>query len=194
MGCLVNFFELSSVDWTQAATIAIAITALGLSVWEGVQNRMHNRLSVRPILSMYTHTDLDTLSFHSTIQNNGLGPAIISSYRIFLDGKELQEAKEDPADTLKSCLKIAFNLPEECFQHYRSGGFKSGYAIKPDSSFTLAKVIFKSVSGIDEALLEQAGKRVNIVVEYNDIYGKPCGEVDTHREGDTALPTRETAE
>ena len=69
-------------DWSP---IIIALCALSLSIDQGIRNREHDRLTVRP----YVH-----INFEDTVEsgaiwkltNSGLGPAIIKSFQILVDG------------------------------------------------------------------------------------------------------------
>lgn len=70
-----------SRNYSEIATISIAIFALIVSVWEGIETRQFYRLSVKPhldIVRSYSGIGEKGLS----IENNGLGPAIIKKINI----------------------------------------------------------------------------------------------------------------
>ena len=69
-----------------------AVCALGLSIWEGTQSRRHDRLSVRPLLS-FNHEKLPD-GRALLVKNNGLGPAILERFQIFVNGSPVNELQE----------------------------------------------------------------------------------------------------
>ena len=67
------------------ATVALA--ALTLTVIEIYFSRRHNKLSVIPHLDLHQDTAKDTNTITSHIENNGIGPAKITSYEVRFDGQ-----------------------------------------------------------------------------------------------------------
>ena len=69
-------------------TVLVAVTAIGLSIWEGRENRLHNRLSVLPNLERIEasarggYTD-STYSLKYALYNSGLGPAVLQDVVVF---------------------------------------------------------------------------------------------------------------
>lgn len=74
-------------------TLLVALAAIGLTVWEGLENRRHNRLSVQPRLaaSIQAGRSGEGEYVRLAVENNGLGPAVISSFRVFLDGRVVDD-------------------------------------------------------------------------------------------------------
>ena len=80
-------------------SVFIALTALIVSVWQGYETRKHNRLTVKPILnftknynSTYDIIGTDTVvtrKYQLVLSNNGTGPAIVKSFKLYFDGEEL---------------------------------------------------------------------------------------------------------
>lgn len=77
--------------WTTESVTALgavftAFVALAVGVWDNVESRRHNRLSVVPHVSLTTTLNTSqTDSAHVgllTVRNEGVGPAIIRSVRI----------------------------------------------------------------------------------------------------------------
>lgn len=66
------------------AALAVALAAVGVSVWEGMANREQNRLAVRPSLVIHLY-NLEGSPFRMVLQNNGLGPAVIRGLRLVVD-------------------------------------------------------------------------------------------------------------
>lgn len=69
-------------------TLVIALAAIGLALWEGIENRRHNRLTVQPRLGAAINTGRDTAGefVKMEIESTGLGPAVIKTFRIYFDG------------------------------------------------------------------------------------------------------------
>jgi hypothetical protein len=85
---LKYFNSFDSATKISLSSVSLAIAALFISVWNVVTFRRHNRLSVRPSLSILkriwqTHPQVSII-----ITNNGLGPAFIKRIIIRIDGKE----------------------------------------------------------------------------------------------------------
>ena len=71
--------------WVGIVAAFIAACSAGVAVYFGQQTQQHNRLSVRPDLTMSFDYDDTGAGFH--MSNKGLGPAVIGSFQIFVDNK-----------------------------------------------------------------------------------------------------------
>lgn len=80
------------------AAVAIAVVAVGVSVWEGASNRRHNRLAVRPLLAFVYRQDETNLGF--CLRNVGGGPAVLTFYRITIASSDTTVDMLDDADSL----------------------------------------------------------------------------------------------
>ncbi|MEW8293610.1 MAG: hypothetical protein AB2651_22050 [Candidatus Thiodiazotropha sp.] len=70
----------------------IALSATGVSIWQGYLNRRHFRLSVKPHLTVHWKNFSDEpVSF--TLTNNGLGPAVIKSFILEVEGNLFEKEK-----------------------------------------------------------------------------------------------------
>lgn len=68
------------------ASIAIALSALAVAIWQGILMRRHNRLSLRPHLTFRQMMSEANPQFSLELLNNGIGPAIIKDFQVLLDG------------------------------------------------------------------------------------------------------------
>jgi len=89
---------------TAAAATITAVAALAVAVWDNVQSRAYNRLSVRPLLVLdaerNTSESIDRGEL--TISNQGVGPAIVRRVRIrYVPIGSDGAAVASPADTLE---------------------------------------------------------------------------------------------
>ncbi len=79
-------------------TIIVAVAAIALSIWEGVENRRHNRLSVLPHLERaglnLNEDSVYTMRF--AVENTGLGPAVLQNFLVFHDGEKVFDSAAQP--------------------------------------------------------------------------------------------------
>lgn len=111
--------KLEPSDWISIAAVVIALSAMGVAIWQGYLSRKHNILSVRPRLQVH----LDTRNgIVLTLQNQGLGPAIVKGFSITYGGKEIFNPKTDPflkifkaldVDPFEKGFQYEFHLPFE---------------------------------------------------------------------------------
>ncbi len=67
-------------------SLAIAVCALGLSLWQGYQQRVQNHVAVEPRINAYFKLDGRTDQNGLYVFNNGLGPAYIESLEVTVAG------------------------------------------------------------------------------------------------------------
>ena len=93
-------------DFIASAALVVAILAMTATFWQAHVARAHNRVSVRP------HLDWGTGKYPDTpvilyLFNNGLGPAIIDSLTLTLDGKRFPiENFELPPEIYDEAMKV----------------------------------------------------------------------------------------
>ena len=69
----------SAARWfAHAAPGLVAPAAIGLALWEGYENRQHNRISVVPKLDGVRDVDMTAQSFELALLSRGLGPAVVT--------------------------------------------------------------------------------------------------------------------
>lgn len=72
--------------------ILVAIAAIAVSIWQGMETRKHNRLSVKPKLQFIFRADPQG-DASIILTNDGLGPATIKNFDILLDGKPVSDSR-----------------------------------------------------------------------------------------------------
>ena len=82
---------------TALASVVIALCALGLTLTDSIENRRHNRLSVKPFVSLYSDFDPVHDDAGLVLRNVGLGPAIITDFQLFCDGREYKQRPGGPS-------------------------------------------------------------------------------------------------
>jgi len=137
---------LGSVDLIELAALATAISALGATIWQARIAREHNRLSVRPVLTLHRNE----AEGYIELKNSGFGPALVQEYEVYLSGTQI-----DLSD-MSDVLPVEFIAPE----------IKVGAAIAAGASIMLVRVITPHASCVEPM------QNLNFRVEYQSIYGE----------------------
>lgn len=157
----------NEINWEVVAGIsssAIALCALGLTIWQAYVTRLHNKLSVTPYLTTWTHIELDRFHYTVEILNNGIGPALIKNFQVFLDGHEVPG---EDLEIMQKALKIIF--PN--YNHHANGSYLSeGYMMSPKESRSLVSLQFLGPNFPRKEEIDHANKRVKVLIEYESIY------------------------
>jgi hypothetical protein len=150
-------------DWqviTGISSAAIALCALGLSIWQGVLARKHHRLSFRPHLTTWKSANAETGLYSIEIINNGIGPAIIEEFIVSVDGKRL-------AGNGAEALNILFpNTPYQSDHSF----LDKGYAMAPKERCAFLQVQFLGNPLPSEELVEHAMGRGDMRITYKSFY------------------------
>jgi len=81
------------VDPVAISAAVIALAALAVSIVFSVLSWRHNKLSVRPILRLYVGYYSDSSNPGLWISNAGVGPALVTSFQIFVNGSEVSPGR-----------------------------------------------------------------------------------------------------
>jgi hypothetical protein len=150
-------------DIIATCSAIIAMAALAVSISAGIQNRRHNRLSVRPRLRIDCFTYLKS-PVRVALVNNGTGPAIIRSVSITVDGATVNASDVPVAVAAAKRL----NIP---------GPFDS-YEVGPgDTLRATESVDLLTLAGFPEDIAQRKELRRNLYriefhVTYESIYGE----------------------
>jgi hypothetical protein len=71
--------------------IFISVLALCSSIYSALETRIHDRLSAAPFTSFLYRVDEGADEVGLYYQNTGLGPAVVSSMRVYFDGKRIND-------------------------------------------------------------------------------------------------------
>ena len=137
----------TSLDPVAISSLVIALCAMVATVWQAAIARRHNRLSVRPVLTLYRR-EIEGLIY---VRNNGSGPAIITSYELYSNGKRL------PLDSLDGIFSTVTDVPE----------LTPGVAIAVGESVELVKAVT-----FLEASHTQPMEDLRFRIVYESIYGE----------------------
>ncbi|WP_131826059.1 hypothetical protein [Salinivibrio kushneri] len=154
------------------ASEIIALCALGLTSYQAYISRAHNRLSLKPHLTRFTHRsrqpDHGVLVFE--IMNNGVGPAFINSFEILLDGKRVQN--------LDGALQKALGQRQSNSTVATLG---DDYAMPAGEKREILILAISLSDGEDLSGIEETLKRFDLIVEYQSVYGERA-KLDTRTE------------
>ena len=164
-------------------TILVALAAIGLSIWEGMENRLHNRLSVLPHLerveSSYREGVEDsTYTLKYALYNSGLGPAVLQNVLVYKDSIPIFNAIEsgkyiDFAGVIDELEALPFYV--SIFTQSRRAG-EMLQAGEEHLLMQLETPVLKDNRGLSttQIVREQVLDRYSLVFCYCSIYGDHC--------------------
>lgn len=148
------------------ATVAMitAVAAIVLGVWDSMQNRRHNRLSVAPYLDCsYTMSATrDATAFVIVVSNEGIGPAIVRSVEITMP-ENLGGGSYDEWSTPVAALR------ERGIEVLSYWNFEPGEALGVQNTQELLRARVAQADGAAGLLRYLADIRVTVT--YASIYG-----------------------
>ena len=131
----------------------IAILALAISLWQGFEERRHNRLTVKPLLSFETISHNQTKSIR--LSNNGLGPAIIKGFYVYLDGQKVDADIENPWLQVMNKRGLEGQISQMWYLAETS-------ILKPEQSYIL----------LSWPIEVRQDLQIQVAIEYESIYNK----------------------
>lgn len=131
----------------------IAILALAISLWQGFEERRHNRLTVKPLLNFETISHNQTKSIR--LSNNGLGPAVIKGFYVYLDGQKIDANIENPWSKVMKKRGLEGQISQMWYLAEAS-------ILKPEQSYVLLTW---------PAELRQ-NLQIQVAIEYESIYSQ----------------------
>jgi len=143
-------------------SLFVAACALSLTIWQGIESRNHNRLVVKPRLTIYD----DHSAFGSGLffKNIGLGPAIFRAV-IFKDGDKVLETKEF---TKYLQERIPISLRKHGFYVRRPG---KNQAIEAEGSPCMILGTKDTLEPEEMIMFLEAIKNFYIKIVYESMYG-----------------------
>ncbi|MEN3159466.1 hypothetical protein ABC502_13890 [Alkalimonas sp. NCh-2] len=148
-----------TVNWekyTALSSMLIAVCALVISIWQSYSIQQHNKLSLRPYLEAEFNTSLEGY-WELYINNQGMGPAQVTSLKYKVDGKLYQNRNE---------FLIALGEDPECYSTGNIGRFYK-IADRQIAFRTLNASCYKPLEQMEASL-----SRMQIVLEYQSLYGE----------------------
>lgn len=96
----------TNIDWSDVASLIVAIAAMYIASQSLKQNQRHHRLSVRPWITGHYRTQEDS-ALCLEIENRGLGPAVIKTWEFWHESKPAQKAETARAESLEDVINLA---------------------------------------------------------------------------------------
>ena len=131
--------------------ILVAILALAISIWQGFEERKHNRLSVKPLLNFETVSHNQTKSIR--LSNDGLGPAIIKGFYVYLDGEQLDANIQNPWTKVLEHRNLSGQVSQMWY-------LSASSIFKPEKAYNLLSWPVDSLAQLD----------IRITIDYASIY------------------------
>jgi len=152
---------------------ALAFSAILLATWEGIENRKHNRLSVLPHVETFNDYDMGKYHFNMGIESTGLGPAVISGFYTFFDGKLVYPKKDNAIwITIKEGMLVEGLIP------YQDSGVSLGQFLPPGDRVSLLKISAQEAKFEPKKFRENLG-RIGVLLCYCSVYGDNCSMAKT---------------
>jgi hypothetical protein len=148
----------------RASSTVIALCALGLTVWQAYIARRHNKLSVRPHLTTWIHSDKTNHIYTVDLLNNGVGPAFIKDFKLLVDGHAIVGEGYEPVE---KALKVLFSKYQYTSCHAFVG---PGYGMAANESRQLMAVQFRGTNLPKPEEVDHAIKRARLLINYSSIY------------------------
>jgi hypothetical protein len=168
----------ATMTWEAIAGLSsavIALCAFGITIWQVHITRRHNKLSVTPHLTTWAHSDKVKNMYSVELLNNGIGPALINSFQIQVDGHPIIGEGNEP---MEKALKILF--PQ--YQYSSGQSFLSkGYMMSAKETRNLITIQFYGEKFPTPEEFEHATKRARLIIGYESIY-KVKATLDTFRQ------------
>ena len=151
-------------DFIALASTVVALSALGVSIWQGYVMREHNKLSVMPLL----YVDKDTREgsdIELTVLNQGVGPAIITSFALYCDENQYL------FPTTKQYAEILVSLGLDPKQQVFTADIPiEGNVIKDGSSFSVIKFIGSGQNAELHKQITSVLPRLSLEIVYQSVY------------------------
>jgi len=164
MKIFLNIDPLLLQQYTTIATVFIAVLALFLSIWHLSVQRKHNKLSVKPLLTFEELTANTERGFGVFVRNDGIGPAIIKEFKIYVDNIQIISDYKHLWKEAAKKLSIDYN-------------FVMFHTFEPKTSINTGLrlpvfTIEQKVNKEQTALFKKSISRLNIEILYESIYGQ----------------------
>lgn len=146
--------------YVSVASLFVAVCAVCFTAWQAAIQRKHNRISVKPHLYSLTNRKRGKSQafLQSILGNNGLGPAYINKFEVYLDGE-----RSDPEAAITEVLG---DLARNSYWAVLA----NDYAMAPNEAKVILEVSFSADTEDAVLQVERELNRLDLVVEYSSAY------------------------
>ena len=146
------------------SAIFIALSSLIVAIWQNILTRKHNKLSVKPLICIdYHFTDDEELN-GIYLDNTGLGPAIIKSFRVFIDEDEILQSDYELWEGAIKKLEFPPNINLKIFVLLKES------VIYPNDKKCLIGINSMVEPSDYQQYFYNALRRIDFKLEYESIY------------------------
>lgn len=156
-------FKISSDTIVSFSAMVIAIASIVVTIWQGIEIREHNRLSVRPKFEITFEAGKNNFGY--VLTNNGLGPGIITGKKIFVDGEEIHNTGFSGYDEFIKKL----DLGKYKVNHT---GIYPGKTIRANEKINIIRFYLTENDDL-ESLLPKIYRRAGFEISYVSMYNEP---------------------
>jgi hypothetical protein len=150
---------------TAISSAVIALCALAVSICQVRQSIRYKKLSVRPHLAAWNDLRPDVGIYRSYLMNNGLGPAIIESFTVRVDGQQIVGVGTEP---IEKGIRLIFG--EQC--QLQSSYVNKGYVMAAKDSCLLLELKFDGpVFPTRDGVLHAIASRGELEITYKSVFG-----------------------
>lgn len=155
------------------ASLIIALCALVFTIKQARDAHRHNKLSVTPFLTTWFNQEFTSHHYQVVLLNNGVGPALIRSFAIEVDGHLVGGP---PSDQVEKALQLLFPNHIYSSEH---GFVGPRYMMASREQRVLADIKFTAPPYPTPAEIGALEHRVGILIRYDSIYGDEF-KLDSH--------------
>ena len=144
------------------SAMIIAIASITVSIWEGYTMREHYHLSLSPRLDWVFSSSPNDAGY--VISNKGLGPAIVTSRHIYIDGEKIDESE----------MKFPYIIGSKLFEGKM---LHTAHTLEPETVIDEGEdIILYAVHNTNAELFQQWKEeiryRIVIEINYESLYGE----------------------
>lgn len=140
----------------------MAFLAFLLSLWQGYSNRKHNRMTIKPALCHWLHSESSAFNF--SVTNNGFGPAVVKDFKLFVDGSEVGGLKDT---IIEQGIKQLFSQTAQI----STAHLNQNYVIAPNQTILIAQVNFLAMDAPSKDEIKKTIERARLLISYESGYG-----------------------
>jgi len=148
------------------ASVIIAAFAFIHTLIFAYETNRFNKSTVRPHLTLWTHTDYINMSFDLYIRNNGIGPAIINEFKYLVDDVPIECKGSEAVENL---FKKLFSDYEYNYTPAYIGAF---YVMSVSEEVKLFNITFEGENIPSKEFVDNAADSVDLFVKYESVYGE----------------------
>ena len=154
---------------SQAGAGIVAIAAILLAVWEGFENRRHNRLSVVPKVDAVRDFDMLEQTFSLGFISAGLGPAVVKNLCFYVDGEKFHDADSDTQYPWSAGYQLFRGRNFDIYD----ASYQRGQFLVPGNRYLLLQGELREGAERSTDFRDQVN-RINVVVRYCSVYDDQC--------------------